>query len=132
MVYSMIEDTEASASDALDRIFAALAHDTRRRLVRYLAARHEAPRMWQVARDNGLSPQLLNKHTAALEKAGLVRRVLAGRESTLVVDRSALIEAQGWILATQAFWQTQFDALDTYLGEIAAGGSLPAPPDREL
>ena len=132
MVYSIIDGGgDTNAPEVLDRVFAALSHATRRRLVRYLAARPDPPRMWQVAHDNGLSPQLLNKHTAALEKAGLVQRVSSGRESTLVIDRAALIEAQKWIFDTRAFWHDQFDSLDAYIGELATRGGLPAAPDKE-
>ncbi len=115
----------ATASDALDHVFAALSHGTRRKLVRYLASMDAPPRMSQVAADNGLSPQLLNKHTAALERAGLVRRTPVGRESLLVIDRDALISAQRWIVDTRAFWQGQFDSLDTYINELAASGDIP-------
>lgn len=132
MVYSIVEEYEgASAPEALDRVFGALSHATRRRIVRYLAARQDPPRMWQVAHDNGLSPQLLNKHTAALEKAGLVQRVSSGRESMLVIDREALVEAQRWIVNTRAFWLGQFDSLDAYIAEIAAHGGSPAAPEKE-
>ncbi|MDP3209529.1 MAG: helix-turn-helix domain-containing protein [Rhodoglobus sp.] len=124
-------DALASAPDALDQVFAALSHGTRRRLVRYLAAQPAPPRMSQVAHDNGLSPQLLNKHTAALEKAGLVRRTPVGRESLLMIDRNALIDAQRWIVDTRAFWHGQFDSLDTYIDELAAKGELPTPRAKD-
>ncbi len=132
MVYSNPASVdELTAPEALDRVFAALSHPTRRRLVRYLTTRADAPRMSQVAQDNGLSPQLLNKHTAALEKAGVVRRLAVGRESMLVIDRSALIEAQKWIVDTRAFWEGQLDSLDAYIGEITARGGLPAATTKE-
>lgn len=132
MVYSVMEGGEgASAPERLDLVFGALSHATRRRLVRYLVARQDPPRMWQVAHDNGVSPQLLNKHIASLEKAGLVQRVSSGRESILVIDREALIEAQRWIVETRAFWVGQFDSLDAYIGEMTARGGLPAVPEKE-
>ena len=102
MVYSDVSDTD-SLDVPLDHVFAALSHPTRRRLVRYLASRNDAPRMSQVAADNELSPQLLNKHAASLERAGLVARRPVGRESLLVIDRNALIHAQKWIVDTRAF-----------------------------
>ncbi|MGV8897429.1 MAG: ArsR/SmtB family transcription factor [Rhodoglobus sp.] len=132
MVYSNLVDAdESSAPDALGAVFAALSHPTRRRLVRYLAARPRAPRMSQVALDNGLSPQLLNKHAAALEKAGMVQRVTMGRESMLVIDREALIQAQQWIVDTRAFWEGQLDSLDAYIDKLASQGDLPPTPTKD-
>jgi DNA-binding MarR family transcriptional regulator len=117
MVYSTGLDAAALAAD-LDAVFAALAHQSRRELVTYLAARTTPPRMTQVAIDNGISPQLLNKHTAALEKAGLVRREHHGRERYLVLDPAALAAAQNWIHETRAFWDHQFNALDDYIATL--------------
>ncbi len=130
MVYSTGVN-ESDAPEALDRVFAALSHPTRRRLVRYLANRPRAPRMSQVAQDNGLSPQLLNKHTAALEKAGMVQRVTIGRESMLVIDRAALIEAQKWIVDTRAFWEGQLDSLDAYIDKLASQGAIPPTTPKD-
>ncbi|MDJ0334958.1 helix-turn-helix domain-containing protein [Salinibacterium sp. G-O1] len=131
MVYSTADIDESSATEALDRVFAALSHPTRRRLVRYLATRASAPRMSQAAQDNGLSPQLLNKHTAALEKAGMVQRVSVGRESMLVIDRAALVEAQKWIVDTRAFWEGQLDSLDAYIDKLASQGELPPTTPKD-
>jgi DNA-binding transcriptional ArsR family regulator len=120
MVYSTTE-TDARA-ERLDSVFAALAHQVRRDLVVYLAGRGTPPRMTQVAVDNGLSPQLLNKHTAALEKAGLVHRERHGRERYLVLDPGALAAAQNWIRDTHAFWERQFDSLDDYIVTLRENG----------
>ncbi|GAA1057758.1 transcriptional regulator [Agromyces luteolus] len=122
MVYSMGDGglqarTEGDA-DRLDAVFAALSHRSRRDLVVYLAARTDSPRMSQVAADRGVSPQLLNKHTAALEKAGLVRRVGDGRERRLVLDTMALIEAQQWIVRAREYWTARLDALDSYISTM--------------
>ncbi|WP_353829274.1 ArsR/SmtB family transcription factor [Agromyces sp. SYSU T0242] len=113
MVYSTVDD-----ADRLDAVFAALSHRSRRELVLYLAAREDAPRMSQVAADRGVSPQLLNKHTAALEKAGLVRREGDGRERRLVLDPVALAEAQRWLGRARAFWTARFDDLDAYVATL--------------
>jgi DNA-binding MarR family transcriptional regulator len=117
MVYSTRSDASAAAAD-LDAVFAALAHQSRRELVIYLVGRATPPRMTEVATDNGISPQLLNKHTAALEKAGLVRREHHGRGRYLVLDPAALAAAQNWIHETRAFWDHQFNALDDYIATL--------------
>lgn len=130
MVYSPIEapaeglaESPADAAQSLDAIFAALAHRGRREIVRYLATRSTAPRMNEVAADNGLSPQLLNKHAATLEKAGLASRVTRGRHSHLVLDADALGAAERWVRQTRAFWDQQLDSLEAYVAELAGGGA---------
>lgn len=113
MVYS-----EPVAPDRLDAVFAALSHPVRRELVLSLAARSTSPRMTDVAAERGMSPQLLNKHTAALEKAGLVRRTGASGARYLQLDLQVLAEAQRWMSSAQAFWQQSFDALDAYIETV--------------
>lgn len=110
-------------------MFAALAHHSRRQIVSYLAARPTAPRMKAVAEDHGMSPQLLNKHTAVLEKAGLVSRVARGRDAHLVLRADALAAAQQWIEQTRAFWEHQFDSLERYIAELEGRGG--SDTDRE-
>ncbi|GLI27067.1 hypothetical protein ARHIZOSPH14_13090 [Agromyces rhizosphaerae] len=108
----------ASVDDRLDAVFAALAHPARRELVRTLA-RADAPlTMGRAAAAHGLSPQLLNKHAAALERAGVVRRVPRGREKLLVLDAASLAAAQQWIGDARAFWERRFDALDQYIADL--------------
>lgn len=119
MVYS-----GAGTARTLDAVFAALAHQSRRDIVTYLATMPTAPRMNVVAADNDLSPQLLNKHTAALEKAGLVSRVSRGRHSHLVLNAEAFGVAEAWMHETRAFWEHQLDALQDYIAEL--GGDQPS------
>lgn len=108
----------------LDTVFAALAHPARRDLVHDLANRTEAAPMNVVAARHRMSPQLLNKHVSALEKAGVVSRVLRGRERHLVLHADALDAAQQWLQETRAFWEQQFDALDAYVGQLNDGTVL--------
>lgn len=128
----MVYASEA-AEAALDSVFAALSHPARRHLVRYLARQDEPPRMTAAAAAQGMSPQLLNKHTAALEKAGLVSRRTIGRERHLVLDTERLAAAQAWMAETRRFWEHQLDALDTYIAELGLTGAGPAasPTDPE-
>lgn len=127
MVYS--ESEPNGTTQVLDAVFAALAHRSRRDIVHYLATRPAAPRMKVVAADNELSPQLLNKHAAALEKAGLVSRVMRGRHSHLVLHPHALGAAEQWIQQTRAFWEHQLDSLETYIAEL--NGRIDPNPDPD-
>ena len=114
----MVYAQESVSEVELDAVFAALAHPVRRDLLRYLATRSAPMRMSAIAEARGISPQLLNKHVASLEKAGLAVRRRAGREKDLVIDESRLAVAQTWLLETRRFWETQLDSLDAYIAEL--------------
>lgn len=135
MVYKGSGRTGVDASDLeaadLDGVFAALAHPSRRAIVQYLAARPSAPRMHVVASDHQMSPQLLNKHAAALEKSGLVTRRGHGRQRHLVLHPRGLSAAQQWIEQTRAFWEHQLDALGAYITELDRDNEPGGDPDGQ-
>jgi len=112
-------------------VFAALAHPSRRAIVRYLATRPSAPRMSTVAADHQMSPQLLNKHVATLEKSGLVSRKGRGSQRHLVLDPRSLEAAQQWMDQTRAFWEHQLDALDSYITGLGRDNGSDADPRGE-
>ncbi|MFE4468019.1 ArsR/SmtB family transcription factor [Leifsonia sp. NPDC056824] len=113
----MVYVQESASEVELDAVFAALAHPVRRDLLRFLATR--APmRMSAIAAARGISPQLLNKHVASLEKAGLAVRRRSGREKDLVIDEGRLAVAQTWLLETRRFWESRLDSLDAYIAEL--------------
>jgi len=59
----------------------------------------------------------VSKHIKVLERAGLVRRDVRGREHWLRVNPSALHEATRWLAQYKAFWETRLDALEALLIE---------------
>lgn len=71
--------------------FAALAQETRARLVRHLAAsRAEGMSPGEIARELGIAPSTLSFHLAALEDAGLVSARRAGRRIIYTVRPAGL------------------------------------------
>lgn len=114
----MVYVQESVSEAELDAVFAALAHPVRRDLLRFLAPRGAPMRMSAIAAARGISPQLLNKHVASLERAGLAVRRRSGREKDLVIDADRLALAQTWLLETRRFWETRLDALDAYIAEL--------------
>jgi hypothetical protein len=50
-----------------------------------------------------------------LERAGLVRRSIVGRDHLLKVDPKPLAEAQAWIEKYRSFWEDNLAALDHYV-----------------
>lgn len=97
----------------LDATLLALADPTRRAIMRRLA-QGEA-RVTEVAAPFPISLNAVSKHIRVLERAGLVRRRVVGREHFLSFNPAPLDEAAAWIATQQATWQQRFDALETLL-----------------
>jgi DNA-binding transcriptional ArsR family regulator len=107
----------------LDDTLLALADPTRRAIVRRLAG-GEA-RVTEVAAPFPMSLNAVSKHIRVLERAGLVRRRVVGREHILTFNPAPLDEAAAWIATQQATWQQRFDALEALLSaeDAAAEGN---------
>ena len=98
---------------------AALADPTRRAILARLAAGGDA-RVTDLAAAFPISLNSTSKHIRALERAGLVRRTVRGREHVLALEASPLAEAADWIEHYRRFWDESLDRLDSYLKEIQA------------
>ncbi|HWI99032.1 MAG TPA: metalloregulator ArsR/SmtB family transcription factor [Burkholderiales bacterium] len=97
----------------LDDTLIALADDTRRAILKRLAA-GEA-RVTEVAAPFEISLNSVSKHIRLLERAGLVRRRVAGRDHFLSVDPKPFDELTQWMQRTREFWSSRLDALDAAL-----------------
>ena len=100
-------------SERLDLTLGALADPTRRAILAKLRAGQL--RVTEVAQPFPLSLNAISKHVRVLERAGLIRREIRGRDHFLNVDVRPLDEAQAWIAQTTAFWHERFRALETVL-----------------
>ena len=107
-----------SGDDTLDVTFGALAHRSRRALLRRILDTDAPLAMNDLASTSGMSPQLLNKHAAALERAGLISRVPHGRERRVYAHPEVLASAQQWIGEISTYWNTQLEALDDYIAGL--------------
>ena len=97
----------------LDDTLIALADDTRRRILRSLAS-GEA-RVTEVARPFDISLNSVSKHIRLLERAGLVRRRVAGRDHFLSLDPKPFDELTQWMSRTREFWSSRLDHLEAAL-----------------
>lgn len=100
----------------LDATLSALADPTRRAILSALAQAREA-RVTDVARPFDISLNSVSKHIRMLERAGLVRRRVEGREHFLTLNPAPLDEAQAWIAQQQALWSWRLGELDKILKE---------------
>jgi DNA-binding transcriptional ArsR family regulator len=97
----------------LDRTFGALAHPTRRAIVRQLA--HGALSVSEVAAAYPVSLASVSKHLDVLEDAGLVQRTREGRVQRCELVAEPLAAAAAWIEEYRGFWQRQLDSLSRHL-----------------
>jgi DNA-binding transcriptional ArsR family regulator len=104
----MVEDT------TLDDVFVALAHPARRAIIGRLAQSGEAT-VTEIAGPFEMSLNGVSKHLKILERAGLIRREVFGREHWCVLEAAPLGEAAAWMSRYRRFWEASLDSLERYL-----------------
>ena len=97
----------------LDDILTALADPTRREILELLS-RGDA-RVTDIAEPFPISLNSVSKHIQLLERAGLVRRQVRGREHVLSFNAQPLDSAAEWIESHRALWVGRLRGLDTLL-----------------
>jgi DNA-binding transcriptional ArsR family regulator len=97
----------------LDDTLVALADETRRSILKRLAVGDA--RVTEVAAPFGISLNSVSKHIRLLERAGLVRRRVAGRDHFLSLEPKPFDELTQWMLKTREFWSARLDELEAAL-----------------
>ncbi len=69
----------------------------------------------ELAAPYSMSLAAASKHIKALERAGLVRRKVAGRTHICALDPGGLADADRWLAFYRRFWTDSFDVLDALL-----------------
>jgi DNA-binding transcriptional ArsR family regulator len=95
--------------------FAALAHPLRREIVERLSAGPAT--VGEVTGDFDVSKPTVSRHLRLLEDAGVVSRVVVGRNHRLTLEPRALAETASWIESQRARWERLFDVVGEYLEE---------------
>ncbi len=98
---------------ALDRTLAALADPTRRAIIRRLE--RGPAKVTELAEPFDMSLNAVSKHLQVLERAGLMRRTVRGRDHYCSLDAAPMRAAADWIEHYRAFWQGRLDALEQFL-----------------
>src|ERR1700740_1251659 len=104
---------EYTNSTQLDRVFSALADPTRRAILRALT-RHPAT-INEIAKPFPVSLNAVSKHVMVLERAGLLRREVKGREHYCWIEPQPLRDADLWLKKYEQFWEQHMDALEAYV-----------------
>jgi DNA-binding transcriptional ArsR family regulator len=98
---------------AMDNLLGAVADSTRRAILARLATGDA--RVTEVAAEFPISLNSVSKHVRMLERAGLVRRTVRGRDHVLSLDAAPLAEAAAWIAHYRRFWEDRLEALDKFV-----------------
>src|SRR5215469_1875279 len=106
----MVEYTQSAD---LDRVFSALADPTRRAILRRLT-QHPAT-INEIAKPFRVSLNAISKHVMTLERAGMLRREIKGREHYCWIDPGPLREAKEWLEHYRQFWEQRLDAFEAYV-----------------
>jgi DNA-binding transcriptional ArsR family regulator len=101
----MVEDQ----TTGLDAAFHALAHPARREMLRRLAGGELT--VGELAEPVDMSLAAASKHIQVLERAGLVRRTIAGRRHVCSLDPAPLATANEWLRFYERYWNERLDDL---------------------
>ena len=71
--------------------------------------------MTEIAKPFEDSLNAVSKHLKMLERAGLVRRSIRGRDHYFELDGEPLMKACDWIERYRSFWEQRIDALESFL-----------------
>jgi len=97
----------------MDNLLGAVADSTRRAILARLAAGDA--RVTEVAADFPISLNSVSKHVRMLERAGLVRRTVRGRDHVLSLQAAPLADAAAWIEHYRRFWEERLESLETFV-----------------
>jgi DNA-binding transcriptional ArsR family regulator len=95
--------------------FRALAHPIRRDIVERLSG--GTATVGEVTSDFGVSKPTISRHLKLLEDAGVISRVIDGRNHRLALRPESLAETSDWIESQRARWERLFDVVGEYLEE---------------
>jgi DNA-binding transcriptional ArsR family regulator len=99
----------------LDGVFGAIADPTRRAILQHLG--RSPARVTDIARRFPMSLNAVSKHLIVLERAGLIRREVRGRERICRLDAKRLLEASIWMEGMRLFWEERLAAFERHLAD---------------
>ena len=97
----------------LDAVYSAIADPTRRAILSVLAGGDV--NVGDLAERFPISFNGVSKHVKVLERAGLVRRTVVGREHRLRLNAKPMRDAARWLEHYRGFWDLRLDQLEEFL-----------------
>ena len=110
----MVPGREAARLRRRAAVFAALGDPTRLDVVALLA-RGDAQSISRLTARGALTRQAVTKHLRVLERAGLVRRTRAGRETHFALDPAAVTDAREALDAISRQWDDALARLQAFV-----------------
>jgi DNA-binding transcriptional ArsR family regulator len=107
---------ETMTTQQLDATFAALADPTRRAILTRLAAGEAS--VTELAEPFAMSQPAISKHLKVLERAGLISRGRDAQRRPRRLEPKPLADATEWLERYRAYWEGNFEDLDTLLEEL--------------
>lgn len=102
-----------SSTAKLDAVFGALAHPTRRAMLRSLARQQRT--VGELAAPFDMTLAAASKHIKVLERVGLVQRSVQGRTHLCRLDARPMRNGVEWMRYYEQFWTERLDALEAAL-----------------
>ena len=100
-----------------DRVFAALADDTRRDIVRRAIGAEEG--VVELASHYPMSFAAVQKHVAVLERAGLITKQRIGRRRVVRTHLETLLVARRLLEKYEGLWRARIDRMNRLIVETA-------------
>ena len=97
----------------LDAVFGALSDPIRRHILERLG--YGALTAGQISAGFAVSQPAISKHLKVLERSGLVKRTVVGRQHHLRLSARAMRGAADWLEKYERFWNQSLDRLEDYL-----------------
>ena len=98
-----------------DRVFAALAHHTRRDIVRRTITAEEG--VLELASHYPMSFAAVQKHVTVLERAGLITKQRIGRRKIVRTNPEALLVARRLLDQYEGLWRARIDRMNELIAE---------------
>ena len=96
--------------------FAALADDTRMRIVETLAEGERS--VGDLVDLFPISQPAISRHLRLLRESGVVDVAASGKQRIYRLRPDAVAEVAGWAARVQRTWEARFDALDAHLDQM--------------
>jgi len=101
----------------LTEIFAALANSTRRAILARLAQGEATVN--ELAEPFDISLPAISKHIKVLEEVGLIKQGRKAQYRPCSIEVGALQAVADWTERYRPIWETSFDRMDAYIGELS-------------
>src|SRR5258706_3434354 len=110
-----------------NRVFAALADDTRRDIVRRAISAEEG--VVELASHYPMSFAAVQKHVAVLERAGLITKQRIGRRRVVRTHLETLLVARRLLEKYEGLWRARVDPLNKHI--VGRGRAAHTPEAKE-